>query len=170
MLSARGLEGPGRQVTRALALLGLALLGSCAPSRQLPTFQVDPSTRLGRLAIEAAQAWTDAGVPTRAGSAGDVPIFWVAPKDASCDDPKDDGCAFRDRIELVANEHEADDAHLLVLLLHEMGHVLRDQPGHLCRPDGVMSRPTRMLRSPIPADASFVYGDGSDLTSTPENC
>jgi len=136
-----------------LALVALCWLPGCGGTRAL-FLEADPATRLGRLTIEAARAWTDAGVPTFAGPGGDVAVFWVSAADNSCESSEADGCAFLDRIEVV--ERDEPDSHFVCLLEHEIGHVRRGRRGHVRDdPDALMAEQIRTCH-PTPRDVVFV--------------
>jgi len=121
------------------------------------SFQVDPESPLWAPARSAAEEWSKAtGRAITASEDGDVPIFFVSDLvDEDCGGPNAMACSYRGddaRIEVLESVPER---HLPVLLLHEMGHHLRGEEGHLSDPSALMAEPIRATGI-TPADRDFI--------------
>ncbi len=132
------------------------------PKRTTLRFQVDADSELAEDARIAARSWSEAtGRVITATPDGDIPILLVEALSESCDTahhPQARGCAHVALdgawIEILSSLHPN---YRYGTVLHEMGHQLRGDPGHVERADAVMNA-NRLLTSYklTPEDVAFV--------------
>lgn len=120
-------------------------------------FQVDPKTDLYAPAMAAAEKWSAAlGRTITVSPDGEIPIFYVTSLSPPAA-PTDKGFSWSGdeaRIEVLTSVPESV---LPLLLLHEMGHVLRGVPGHVTNnPKAVMAKPAQPGATITPEDIAFI--------------
>lgn len=137
-----------------LALLALAPLGCSHDAPEPPSFWTDNPALTPLLAAAAEQWGTATGREISIAPEG-IPVFFVETLDPKACGPNALGCSFGGadaRIELLAS---APPRFLARVVLHEMGHELRGEPGHLAHGGAVMSDPIEAT-APTAADHDFV--------------
>jgi len=127
-------------------------------------FQVDADSELAEDARIAARSWSQAtGRTITATPDGDIPILLVDALSESCDTahhPQARGCAHVATegawIEVLSSLHPD---YRYGTVLHEMGHHLRGDPGHVERVDAVMNANRQLTVYLLtPEDIAFVCG------------
>lgn len=121
------------------------------------SFQVDPTSPLFAPAQQAAAEWSKAiGRPVSVSADGAIPIFFVSKLDPDACGPTAMGCGYNGKDARIEVLESTPAKALKPLLLHEMGHQLRGERGHLETPiDAIMADPIRgnVLTS---ADIAFI--------------
>lgn len=72
---------------------------------------------------------------------GDIAIYYVKALEPSCGGEGTWGCAYTDSIEILES---IPRRYQKLVLMHEMGHVIRGRPGHIDYNDmAIMATPTK---------------------------
>lgn len=151
------------------SVLALSTIGCVTAGRRKKPFrfQVEENSDLWAPALEAAKRWREAtGHDITVSANGDIPIFFVAKTDCPPPPPPKVvlGCSLNYdtpdamiQMNQVLTQYKDGGKHLLINIMHEMGHHLRGDSDHIENPNAIMSAAYSDAKDKItPDDLSFI--------------